>query len=93
MQKYLKAMYPGAAKTIFKCRAKTLNIKEHTKYKHADCLCRWCGVCDETLNHVVNCGSDNEPIIDVEKTLQDLDIDELSRIALRVDEFLAKVEV
>ena len=32
-------------------------------------------------------------LFDVEKTLQDLDIDELSRIALRVDEFLAKVEV
>ena len=92
-QEYIKVMYPGAAKTIFKCRAKTLNIKEHTQYKHVDFQCRWCGVCDETLEHVANCGINDGQIINVEKTLQEMNIDELHKVVLRVDDFLSRVEV
>ena len=71
-QEYIKLMYPGAAKTIFKCRAKTLGIKEHTKFKFDNCLCRWCGVSNETLEHVVNCGRNDEQIVDVEGKLHGL---------------------
>ena len=92
-QEYIKVMYPGAAKIIFKCRAKTLNIKEHTQYKHGDCQCRWCGVCDETLEHVANCGTNDGLIINVEKALQEMNIEELHKVVLRVDEFLSRVEV
>ena len=47
-QEYIKTMSPCVAKTIFKCRAKTLKIKEHMKFKFSDFSCRWCGVSDET---------------------------------------------
>ena len=65
-QDYIKKMYPGDAKIIFRCRSKTLNIKEHTKYQNSSYECRWCGVADEMLEHIVNCGSD-KVIVDVEK--------------------------
>ena len=51
-QQYIKRMNPTAAKTIFKCRAKTLNIKDHMRYKFSDSACRWCGIGDETLEHL-----------------------------------------
>ena len=86
-------MYPGAAKTILKCRAKTLKIKDHMSYKFNEYSCRWCGVSDETLEHIVNCGRNDERVENVEKALLAMDIDELNKIASRVDEFLSKVEV
>lgn len=93
-QKYIKVMYPGAAKIIFKCRAKTLNIKEHMTYKYNDSVCRWCGICDEKLEHIVNCGrNEDDHIHDVDMALSELDLEMLNKIALRVDEFLGKVEV
>ena len=92
-QEYIKSLYPNLAKTILKCRAKTLNIKSHMKYKFKDSLCRWCGVTDETLPHIVNCGRDDEKIVDVERALHEMKLEELSKIASRVDEFLAKVDV
>ena len=92
-QNYIKTMYPGAAKTIFKCRAKTLNIKEHMKYRFKDCVCRWCGVGDETLEHIVNCGRDEEQIDNIEKVLSEMDVELLNKVALRVEDFLSKVEV
>lgn len=92
-QEYIKLLYPNLAKTIFKCRAKTLNIKSHMKYKFKDSLCRWCGVTDETLPHIVNCGRNDERIVDVEKALHELKLEEISEIASRVDEFLDKVDI
>ena len=91
-QEYVKSMYPGAAKIILKCRAKTLKIKDHMRYKFTEYSCRWCGVSDETLEHVVNCGHD-EKIDNVEQALVEMNIDELSRIASRVDGFLSKIEI
>lgn len=91
-QQYIKSMYPGAAKIILKCRAKTLKIKDHMRYKFTEYSCRWCGVSDETLEHVVNCGHD-EKIDNVEQALVEMNIDELSRIASRVDGFLSKIEI
>lgn len=51
-QKYITHMHPTSAKIIFKCREKTLKIKEHMKFKFDDMSCRWCGVGEETLSHV-----------------------------------------
>ena len=63
------------------------------KFKFKDNLCRWCGVTDETLEHIVNCGRDDELIVDVEKVLRELKLEEISRVASRVNEFLDKVDI
>ena len=91
-QKYVKTMDPKFAKTIFKCRSKTLSIKEHMAYKFSDQTCRWCGVCEETLQHVVNCGKETQ-IDNIEQVLQEMELTKLKDIAIRVDDFLSKVEV
>ena len=66
-QNYIKTMSPRTAKTVFKCRSKTLNIKDHMKFSHNDTLCRWCGMSDETLDHVINCGEETKSLILREK--------------------------
>ena len=48
---------------------------------------------DETLQHVVNCGWNDERVEDVEHALLDLNSEVMKTIASRVDEFLSKVEV
>lgn len=92
-QEYIKSMYPGAAKTILKCRAKTLKIKDHMKFKYSEYSCRWCGVSDETVEHIVNCGHSEERIENVEQALLEMKMDKLSKIASRIDDFISKVEV
>ena len=63
-------------------------------YKFKDSVCRWCGICDEKLEHIVNCGrNEDDHIHDVDMALSELNLDMLNKIALRVDEFLGKVEV
>jgi len=89
---HIKKMYPDMAKIIFKCRSKTLDIKEHTKYQNSYYMCRWCGVTDETLEHVVNCGSEGV-MSNVEKVVTELgDSDKLGDVARRVKDFLSRVD-
>ena len=94
-QSYLTALYPNLSRIIFKCRSQTLNIKAHMRYKYQeDQCCRWCGISDESLQHVVNCGSHEYAISDVEKIIQQgQDLKVLSEIAERVEDFLERVEV
>ena len=80
-----------AARTIFKCRAKTLSIKEHMEYRFKDLSCRWCGISDETLEHIVNCGQGSR-ISDVEKVLAEMEMDKLKEVALRVQDFLWRID-
>ena len=92
-QSYISTMYPDMAKTIFRCRSKTTNLKDHTKYQHSDNTCRWCGVDDETLNHIVNCG-ESELIPDAEKSVDEIsEIGVLDIIARQVKTFLTKVDL
>jgi len=63
-QPYITSMYPDMAKIIFRCRSRTTNIKDHAKYQHSNSTCRWCGVAEETLDHVVNCGETEENYIE-----------------------------
>ena len=91
-QNYIKTMSPRTAKTVFKCRSKTLNIKDHMKFSHNDTLCRWCGMSDETLDHVINCGEETK-LVDTEENLNLLNHKEIEKIAWRVDEFLSKVDI
>ena len=56
MQEYLKVLFPNQAKVILKSRCRTLDIKTHCTYKYSDTICRGCGIEDETLEHIINCG-------------------------------------
>ena len=93
-QKYIDKLYPNLSSIIFRCRSKTLNIKDWMKYKYEDeeKHCRWCGVCDETLNHVVNCGYNGEAVEDAEITMIGSDVQKMKNIAERVEDFLQRVE-
>ena len=91
-QEYIKKMYPDDAKIVFRCRSKTLNIKMHTKYQNSSLECRWCGVTDETLQHIVNCGS-GEVMVEVEKAVENQEWSKMEHVARKVKEFLSRVEV
>ena len=95
LQNYLSVLYPSQSKVIFKWRSKTLDIKSHLTYKYEDLLCRGCGVEEENLSHILNCGV--EATIDSEFDVLSLDeIDEvtmydLKRMVHRINMFLEKV--
>ena len=56
--------------------------------------CRWCGISDETLQHVVNCGSDDPVINDVQNIIVcGTDTRKMKEIAERIELFLDRVEV
>ena len=93
-QEYLTKLCPSQSKLIFKCRSKTLNIKEHMQYKYRDNNhCRWCGVCDETLGHIINCGYEGEHMESAERIVYGTDVQEMSELANRIEDFLERVEV
>ena len=90
-RKYIKQLDTASARTIFKCRAKTLSIKEHMEYKFTDLSCRWCGISEERLEHIVNCGQDSK-INNVEEVLEEMKMDKLKEVASRVQDFLWRVD-
>ena len=93
-QDYIKKLYPNQSRIVFQCRSKASRIKEHADYQHKDNFCRWCGVSDETLVHVVNCGVHGERIENVEQTLVLCNDNlKLSLIADRVEDFISRVEI
>ena len=93
-QEYMTNLYPNHARIIFKCRSKTLNIKEYMQYKYQGANhCRWCGISDETLGHIVNCGTNGCNIDNVENIIYGTDINQMKEIAVRIEDFLEKVEV
>ena len=93
IQEYIKKLYPNQSMIVFQYRSKTPNIKEHTDYQYKDNLCRWCGVSDETATHVVNCGTSEEKIDNIEEAmLLCTDYLKISRIADRITDFTSRVE-
>lgn len=70
----------------------TVRKKEHMTYKYNDTSCRWCGVAEETLEHIINCGRE-VVVSNVEEILAEMDLEKLKEVALRVSEFIDKVEV
>ena len=94
-QKYIVKLYPNHSSIIFRCRSKTLNIKDWMQYKYGDDekYCRWCGVSDETLDHIVNCGYVGETIDSAEHIVHGSDLQKMKNIAERVEDFLQRVEV
>lgn len=85
IQDYLLKLFPGQARTVFKWRSKTLDLKLHSTYKYVDEICRGCGACEETVEHVVNCNQMN--IIEVEDitTLDVVTGDVMDRLRLQTD--------
>ena len=93
-QKYITSLYPNHSRIIFKCRSKTLDIKEHMQYKYKDGIhCRWCGISDETVSHIVNCGYNGQPIDDVEEIIYGSDIQKMKDVAERIEDFIERVDV
>ena len=96
VQDYLKKLYPSHAKIILKARCKTLDIKTHNSYKfdEDDVICRMCGLHEETLEHIVNCGRDEILQVNIEEIdlSDDLSVVEVSRYAGRIIDFLEHVE-
>jgi hypothetical protein len=43
------------ARLIYKARGRTLNIKEHKKWKYSDNICVGCSVKSETENELLSC--------------------------------------
>ena len=64
-QDYLLKLFPGQARTVFKWRSKTLDLKSHSTYKYDDELCRGCGTCNESAEHVVNCNQEHVEVVDI----------------------------
>ena len=89
-----RVLYPSQSKLILKSRCGTLDIKLHNKYKFDDELCRRCGVCPESLEHIINCSEGEAIQLSVSEIgdISDLVSVQLSRIASRVQKFLEEVE-
>ena len=62
------------------------------RYQGANC-CRWCGISDETLSHVVNCGASGYTIDNIEEIIYGTDIHQMKEVAMRIEDFLEKVDV
>ena len=68
VQGYLKELYPNQARVVLKGRCKTLDLKTHNTYLYkGDTICRGCGIEEETLEHILNCGQDEMLTFDLSK--------------------------
>ena len=93
-QKYISRLSPCHSRTIFRARSQTLNIKDHTRYQYKDGThCRWCGVSDETLGHIVNCGYHGEELRNVDEVLKGEDVAQMRNVAERIQDFLDRIDV
>ena len=89
MQNYLQELYPSQAKLVLKSRCKLLDIKTHCSYKYNDTVCRGCGVEEETLDHIINCGQQEELHVDVTNINgQEGSVVTLNRAAGRIASFI-----
>ena len=90
LQNYMKELFPEQARTVFKSRSQTLDLKTHLTYKYDnnDIKCRVCGKAEETLEHVVNCGEDEELFLDVDQNNHKMNT---LRCLKRIDNFVQKV--
>ena len=87
-QPYLQNLFPSKSRTIFKCRSKTLDIKDHKPFKFKDILCRRCGSEREDLEHVVNCTSNSgDGLLKLDVMREDHDETHLLSVANRVERF------
>ena len=91
-QPYLTELYPSQAKILFKCRSGTLDIKSNLTYKYDDLLCRKCGIEDETVQHIVNCGYNDFIEFKYQgELLLDDNEEDLKRGVQRINKFIEEV--
>ena len=55
--------------------------------------CRWCGISEETLSHVVNCGFDGDTLENVDEIVYGSNMQNMREVARRVEDFLERIEV
>ena len=94
-QDYLLKCFPGQARTIFKWRSKTLNLKLHSTYKYEDEVCRGCGASEESAEHVVNCNQADITVVEDVTTLGEITKEVMNRLQVqteRIKVFLESVE-
>jgi hypothetical protein len=94
-QPYLSQLYPHQSSIIMKCRAKCLDIKEHRPYNFLNKICRGCWEEEETLDHIVNCGVEDQiqPIDLSSLDVVDIDAENaLIQMAARIGNFLDRVD-
>ena len=90
LQKYLLEYYPGQARTIFKCRSQTLDLKTNLSYKYKDSTCRLCGAAEETVSHAINCGCE-ETLVWNFQDLSEINSTNSKRSVKRLETFLENV--
>ena len=88
LQPYMQNLFPSQVRTVFKCRARTLDIKDHLTYKYVDRTCRGCWSADETVSHIINCNSDDQIFMNFDQ-IDDLDM--VRRCVLRLHSFLSDI--
>ena len=71
-----------------------MDIKDHRSYKYKDTVCRKCGVEEETVQHITNCGQsdiiDTSIIYELGLVTYDTKV-RLAVIAKRIQNFLEEV--
>ena len=95
MQPYLRHLYPSQAKTILQYRAQCLKIKTHRPYQFTNNICRWCHLNEETVEHIVNCGwEENMGVMDINQIdIIDNKVEAgLIALATRIAQFLDRVD-
>ena len=91
-QQYLLKLFPEQAKTVFKWRSKTLDLKTHLTYKYNDSLCRRCESMEETVEHIMNCGGDIPVVAEDVTALCVLSDDSLLNIQNQVKLIMSYIE-
>ena len=91
-QQYLLKLFPEQAKTVFKWRSKTLDLKTHLTYKYKDSLCRRCESMEETVGHIMNCGGDSPVVAEDVTALCVLSEDSLLNIQNQVKLIMSYIE-
>ena len=54
LKEYMKELKPSRARTLFKVRSKTIDLRNVRKYQYKTHSCRLCGDGEESINHVLN---------------------------------------
>ena len=41
-----------------------MDLKTHSTYRYTDTVCRGCGMAEENVSHVINCGESMEVVVE-----------------------------
>ena len=95
-KEYLQKLNRFQASTIFKARARMLDVKANYKGKHNDLKCRLCKLQEENQNHILfECTKNNispEERFLIEDLFDDKNINKLKEIARTIDKVLELID-